>query len=223
MVSARRVATFAAATITMTAGLAGVAGTAGNAAAATSVQVYWSSESRTAGFEPVSGNWYTNPATGLAGTPYRLSRQADVPIVTATGTATITANTAQQYQSILGFGSSLEESTIYNLSRMSATARERTLRQLLDPATGAGFNVARITFGTSDFTGRTFYTYDDGASAILSLLVRARQSRMRTSCTSSSSSTPSSPCLRPTDRTMRAKRVMTNSSAASTGTPNAGR
>ncbi|MEV6304347.1 ricin-type beta-trefoil lectin domain protein [Actinoplanes sp. NPDC051861] len=160
--SARRAASLAAATITMTAGLAGVAAT--EAAAATSVQVYWSSESRTAGFEPVNGNWYTNPATGLAGTPYRLAQQADAPIVAATGTATITANTAQQYQSILGFGSSLEESTIYNLSRMSATARERTLRQLLDPATGAGFNVARIAFGTSDFTSRTFYTYDDGTA-----------------------------------------------------------
>ena len=39
-----------------------------HAAAATTVQVYLSSESRTAGYEPKNGNWYTNPATGLAGT-----------------------------------------------------------------------------------------------------------------------------------------------------------
>ncbi|MFC7534188.1 ricin-type beta-trefoil lectin domain protein [Actinoplanes sp. GCM10030250] len=164
MTARRRVATFAAATMTVTAGLAGVISTAGEAAAATSVQVYWSSESRTAGFEPVNGNWYTNPATGLAGTPYKLSQQADVPVTAAGGTATITANTAQQYQSVLGFGSSLEESTIYNLSRMSATARERTLRLLVDPQTGAGFNVARIAFGASDFTSRAFYTYNDGTA-----------------------------------------------------------
>jgi glucosylceramidase len=154
----------AAVAVTALVGIAGAVAIGGEASAATSVQVYWSSESRTAGFEPVNANWYADPATGLAGTPYRLSRQPDVPIVAAGGAATITANTGRQYQSVLGFGSSLEESTIYNLSRMSATARERTLRLLLDPSTGAGFNVARITFGTSDFTSRAFYTYDDGAA-----------------------------------------------------------
>ena len=138
--------------------------TAPATAAATSVQVYWSSESRTAGYEPKNGNWYTSPATGLAGTPYQLSRQADVPVVAATGAPTITVDTNTRYQTILGVGSSLEESTVYNLSRMSATARDRALRALVDPATGAGFNVIRITFGTSDFTSHDFYTYDDGAA-----------------------------------------------------------
>ncbi|GAA4261835.1 hypothetical protein GCM10022255_096090 [Dactylosporangium darangshiense] len=133
-------------------------------AAATAVQVYWSSESRTAGYEPKNGNWYTNPATGLAGTPYQLSRQADIPIGAASGSATVTVDTNTKYQSILGVGSSLEESTIYNLSRMSAAGRDRALRTLVDPSAGAGFNVARITFGTSDFTSHDFYTYDDGAA-----------------------------------------------------------
>ncbi|MET7396645.1 ricin-type beta-trefoil lectin domain protein [Dactylosporangium sp. NPDC005572] len=134
------------------------------AAAATTVQVYWSSESRTAGYEPKNANWYSNPATGLAGTPYQLSRQADLPIVAATGSATITADTNTRYQTILGVGSSLEESTVFNLSRMSAAARDRALRALVDPVNGAGFSVVRITFGTSDFTSGAFYTYDDGAA-----------------------------------------------------------
>jgi glucosylceramidase len=133
-------------------------------AAATTVQVYWSSESRTAGYEPKNGNWYSNPATGLAGTPYQLSRQADIPIGAAAGSATISVDTNTQYQTVLGVGSSLEESTVFNLSRMSAAGRDRALRALVDPATGAGFNVARITFGTSDFTSHDFYTYDDGAA-----------------------------------------------------------
>ncbi|MEV4637977.1 ricin-type beta-trefoil lectin domain protein [Actinoplanes sp. NPDC049548] len=163
LVPARRtLSRMAAVAATALLSVAGVIVTGGEASAATSVQVYWSSESRTAGFEPVNGNWYTDPATGLAGTPYKLAQQADVPVVAASGTATITANVGSRHQSVLGFGSSLEESTIYNLSRMSATARERTLRLLLDPNTGARFNVARIAFGTSDFTSRTFYTYDDG-------------------------------------------------------------
>ena len=51
---------------------------AADAAAASTVQVYLSSESRTAGYEPKNANWYTTPATGLAGTPYQLSNQADI-------------------------------------------------------------------------------------------------------------------------------------------------
>jgi O-glycosyl hydrolase len=133
-------------------------------AAATTVQSYFSSESRTAGYEPKNGNWFTNPATGLAGTPYKLSKQADLPVVAATGTATINVDTATKFQTVLGVGSSLEESTIFNLSRMSAAGRDRALRALVDPVNGAGFNVIRITFGTSDFTSHDFYSYDDGAA-----------------------------------------------------------
>jgi glucosylceramidase len=141
-----------------------VAVTHAASAAAVTVQAYWSSESRTAGFEPKNGNWYANPATGLAGTPYQLSRQADIPVVAAGGSATISVDTNQKFQTMLGVGSSLEESTIYNLSRMSAAGRDRALRALVDPVNGAGFNVIRITFGTSDFTSHAFYTYDDGAA-----------------------------------------------------------
>jgi glucosylceramidase len=137
---------------------------AAEAAAASTVQVYLSSESRTAGYEPRNPNWYTNPATGLAGTPYQLSRQADLATAAAAGTPSITVDTTTQYQSMLGIGSSLEESTIFNLSRMSATARDKALRTLVDPSTGAGFDVIRITFGTPDFTSHDFYSYDDGAA-----------------------------------------------------------
>jgi glucosylceramidase len=133
-------------------------------AAASSVQVYFSSESRTAGYEPKNGNWFTSPATGLAGTPYKLSKQADLAVAAAGGTATINVDTTQKFQTVLGVGSSLEESTIFNLSRMSAAGRDRALRALVDPVNGAGFNVIRITFGTSDFTSHDFYSYDDGAA-----------------------------------------------------------
>jgi glucosylceramidase len=135
-----------------------------DAAAAPTVQAYFSSESRTAGYEPKNGNWYTNPATGLAGTPYQLSRQADITASAASGTPTITVDTNQKFQTMLGVGSSLEESTVFNLSRMSAAGRTAALRALVDPVNGAGFNVIRITFGTSDFTSHDFYSYDDGAA-----------------------------------------------------------
>ena len=161
----RRIVAAAAGALVAAAGFAFAITANGEASAATTaVQAYWSSESRTAGYEPKNANWYAHPATGLAGTPYQLSRQADVPIVAAGGTATITADTNTQFQSILGVGSSLEESTIFNLSRMSAAGRDKALRTLVDPSTGAGFDVIRITFGTPDFTSHAFYTYDDGAS-----------------------------------------------------------
>lgn len=134
------------------------------AAAGAPVQVYFSSESRAAGYGPSSGSWFTDPATGLASTPYQLSRQADLTATASSGSATITADTATRYQSVLGVGSSLEESTIYNLSRMSPSVRTAALHKLVDPVNGAGFNVARIPLGTSDFTSRAFYTYDDGAA-----------------------------------------------------------
>jgi glucosylceramidase len=133
-------------------------------AAASTVQVYYSSESRTAGYEPKNGNWFTSPATGLAGTPYKLSKQADLPVAASSGTAGINVDTTQKFQTVLGVGSSLEESTIFNLSRMSAAGRDKALRALVDPVNGAGFNVIRITFGTSDFTSHDFYSYDDGAA-----------------------------------------------------------
>ena len=151
-----------AATALVVAGVSMVAHEA--SAAASTVQVYYSSESRTAGYEPKNGNWFTNPATGLAGTPYKLSQQADLPVAAASGTATINVDTTQKFQTVLGVGSSLEESTIFNLSRMSAAGRDRALRALVDPVSGAGFNVIRITFGTSDFTSHDFYSYDDGAA-----------------------------------------------------------
>lgn len=159
----RRLAATAAALAGALIGTGGLAAVQPASAAGTQVQVYWSSESRTSGFAPMDGNWFTNPAAGLAGTPYQLSRQPDLTAGSASGTATITADTGTRYQSVMGVGSSLEESTIYNLSRMSPAARDAALHKLVDPVSGAGFNVARIPLGTSDFTARTFYTYDDGA------------------------------------------------------------
>ncbi|MFK7824835.1 MAG: carbohydrate-binding protein [Oligoflexales bacterium] len=46
---------------------------------------------------------------------------------------------------------------------MSTEKREEVLRRLLDPKleNGIGFNLMRITLGTSDFTAREFYTYND--------------------------------------------------------------
>ncbi|MBJ6363948.1 carbohydrate-binding protein [Paenibacillus sp. GCM10012307] len=74
---------------------------------------------------------------------------------------TFTIDDSITYQPYFGVGSSLEESSVYNLMRMSRENREKVLQYLLDPKGGLGWNVMRITLGTSDFTGREWYSYND--------------------------------------------------------------
>ncbi|MFY0581444.1 glycoside hydrolase family 30 beta sandwich domain-containing protein [Cystobacter fuscus] len=124
------------------------------ASAAPSAQVIWSSEKN-----PGDGARFNGPLS----IPYALSPQANIALTspTTTSATTLAVDPSVQYQTMLGIGTSLEESTVFNLSRMSQAKRTEVLKKLLDPATGAGMNLLRITFGTSDFTSRQFYTYDD--------------------------------------------------------------
>ena len=68
---------------------------------------------------------------------------------------------AETFQTMLGLGSSLEPSTCWNLSRMTAADRERTIDRLVNPKIGIGMNLMRICIGTPDFTGDSWYSYDD--------------------------------------------------------------
>lgn len=143
--------------------------TAANAAppsrpTAGSAQVTWSSESSTNGYAPKSATWYADPATGLAGVAYKLSQRNNIGLTPSGrnfGTV-ININADDAYQSMLGIGSSMEDSTIHNLALMSPSTRSQVLRSLFDPSKGAGFNLTRICFGTSDFSHTDFYSYDDG-------------------------------------------------------------
>lgn len=82
-----------------------------------------------------------------------LADRTDVP--------TIYIDPAQKGQVFLGMGTSMEGSTIANLTKMSSFERRRILRNLVDPIHGAGMTLFRITIGTSDFTGDSLYTYYD--------------------------------------------------------------
>lgn len=75
---------------------------------------------------------------------------------------TIVVNDQKTYQSVLGMGTSIEESTIHNLLKMTDENRQAFLRRLLDPVNGMGMSLIRVTVGTSDFTAQDFYTYYDG-------------------------------------------------------------
>jgi glucosylceramidase len=121
------------------------------------VEVWLSSE-----LEPGKDIWFQGPKEHT----YRLSRQPDLnwvhPVPTGDGEiTTLLISPERTYQEILGIGTSLEETTIHNLSLMSAGERASILKQLSDAKDGIGFNLFRIALGTSDFTAQPFYTYDD--------------------------------------------------------------
>ncbi|NDI35798.1 glycoside hydrolase family 30 protein [Chengkuizengella sediminis] len=124
-------------------------------------EVYFSSESTNTA--PKDANWYIDPAFAMEGVQHQLSKQEDIPLTKPSNedVTTINVDPNVEYQTMLGIGTSLEESTIYNLSLMSPEKRDELLRKLIDPVNGAGMSTFRITFGTSDFTGQAFYTYED--------------------------------------------------------------
>ncbi|WP_019637204.1 glycoside hydrolase family 30 protein [Paenibacillus fonticola] len=118
------------------------------------VEVWWSSEVDSGG-----PGWFAGPQD----IPYKLSRQPDLqltaPQVQEVASIVVTPN--HVCQQMLGMGTSLEETTVGNLAKMSPSARESILRLLVDKQSGIGLNLIRITLGTSDFTGQAFYTYND--------------------------------------------------------------
>ncbi|MBT2575328.1 glycosyl hydrolase [Bacillus sp. ISL-51] len=118
------------------------------------VRVWYSSEK-----DPASRSWYDGPKE----VTYALDEQTPLTLKKkkASDSQAIYIDPSQRYQSILGIGSSLEESSVNNLSKMSPEKREEVLKKLVDPHEGIGMDVMRITIGTSDFTAQEFYTYDD--------------------------------------------------------------
>jgi glucosylceramidase len=117
------------------------------------VSVIWSSEN-----SPCSNDWFIAPKP----IHYMLSNRPNL-IITKRGTTPVTFNvdSSTLYQMMQGIGSSLEETSVYNLRLMSQEKRTDALKLMFDPVTGAGMNLARLTIGTSDFTGRSWYSYDD--------------------------------------------------------------
>ncbi len=77
------------------------------------------------------------------------------------GAAVIDVVPAQRFQTVTGWGASLEHSTCSNLFRLPAGQRDRALARLVDPEAGIGMNLMRVCIGTSDFSGEPWYSYDD--------------------------------------------------------------
>ncbi len=70
---------------------------------------------------------------------------------------------ATTYQEFMGMGVSFDRSAMTNFIGMSATERDKALRGMLDQnqADGIKLDWIRYPFGTSDFTGTEWYTYND--------------------------------------------------------------
>ncbi|WP_411699613.1 discoidin domain-containing protein [Conyzicola sp.] len=100
---------------------------------------------------------------------FRLSPQADKTLVPMTNSAATTINVdpSAPHQTYEGWGSSLEDATIYHLGRLSATNKESALQALVSKANGDNMNLWRTTIGCADFcrTAKTtgFWTYADNS------------------------------------------------------------
>ena len=73
----------------------------------------------------------------------------------------IVIDAEKSFQQMLGFGSSLEPATCWNLSRLSPEKRQRVVERLVSPSHGIGMNLMRICIGTPDFTGDPWYSFND--------------------------------------------------------------
>jgi glucosylceramidase len=157
-----------------------VASTTQALSAGTTVLVTLSSE-----LNPKDHGWYANNWEGSIA--YKLDAQAALATAAPNGAGitAINVDPSTQYQTIEGIGSSMEESTVYNLMRMNTTVREQALREMFTQTgwgldKGIGMSLARICLGSSDFTSRQFYTYEnfsiqnDINYSIISILQQAK-------------------------------------------------
>lgn len=87
------------------------------------VRVWFSSEK-----DPASRTWYDGPLE----VKYALDEQTPLTLTKkkASDSAAVYIDPSRRYQSVLGVGSSLEESTIHNLSKMTPAKRKEVLKKL---------------------------------------------------------------------------------------------
>ncbi len=94
----------------------------------------------------------------LASTPVTLGAQGSAD-------AMVTVDPTKMYQSIVGFGASITDSSSYVMTKyLSSTALTQLLTQLFDPSMGVGLSFLRQPMGASDFSSVGDFSYDDGNS-----------------------------------------------------------
>jgi len=81
-------------------------------------------------------------------------------ITSATNNAIIEVDSAQQYQSIDGFGYTLTGGSAQLINGLNPSARQSLLQELFSPSNGIGISYLRISIGSSDLDDHVF-SYDD--------------------------------------------------------------
>ncbi len=120
-----------------------------------SATVYWSSESAPFDVDHPDRAWFECPRT----IAHAFERRPDVAITANDSSDAIQIDPTQAFQTILGVGTSIEEASVANLIALPASTRDEVLHRMFDHV---GLSIVRVTMGTSDFTGSTWYSYDDG-------------------------------------------------------------
>jgi glucosylceramidase len=97
--------------------------------------------------------------------------QALGPVTITFGAAmadvTITVDATTHYQSIVGFGADITDSSAYVMaSHLSASALHDLLVKLFDPTLGVGLSFLRQPMGASDFSSAGNFSYDDTSNDI---------------------------------------------------------
>lgn len=92
----------------------------------------------------------------------RLARQPDIEAGAGDPSpADVVIDVDRKYQSIVGFGAALTDSSAWLLQhRLGAPQRAALLRELFGPPPGLNFSMTRLTIGASDFSLQP-YTLDD--------------------------------------------------------------
>ncbi len=123
-------------------------------------------------YHPKDGHWFKAPWPESEWR-YQLAPQAPLALTRpdpGSTLPTIHVDSTRTYQTVLGMGTSLEETSIDALTRNHDDAQIKAiLKTLIDPATGIGMSLFRITIGASDFSDARsvttnphgFYTYQD--------------------------------------------------------------
>nr|WP_296075644.1 carbohydrate-binding protein [uncultured Actinoplanes sp.] len=83
--------------------------------------------------------------------------------------ATVVVDPSQTRQHYQGIGFSIDETSVSNLWKLTPAEREKAIRLLTDPRTGAGFDRFRLTIGSPDLIEHLpFWSYDDLPSGVSS-------------------------------------------------------
>ncbi|WP_139903210.1 glycoside hydrolase family 30 protein [Clostridium thermarum] len=109
--------------------------------------------------EPGSGTWFNGPKE----IEYKMDKipYTEIKLEYSSKVTTINIDVNKEFQTMLGIGTSMEETTVFNLARMSPEKRKEVITKLFDSVKGIGMNLIRVCIGTPDFTARKFYSYDD--------------------------------------------------------------